>query len=179
MERRAKLAEGTLGAARSHLQSTDPELAKEMELAELRAERAGRTTVEQEETMARQQAEFHQGFIDRQTQFITDLGIDPKDERIDWAGDAPNYLDAMERIQRSVSKIQKDSVQTQIAAQTARLKELEARVNQVNVEANSVETTTSQGVVAGSDAEFVKKFASEELPLTKANIERYSKILNT
>jgi len=56
---------------------------------------------------------------------------------------------------------------------------LAKRLKKLEVEANSVETTTSPGVVAGSDAEFVKRFASGELPLTKGNVERYQKITET
>lgn len=174
-QRRAQVAESTLGTARRQLQSADPETAKEFELAELRAERQGRMTMEQEEAMMRQQAEFHQQFHTNLTQFITGLGVDPNDQRIDWAGDASNYLDAQQRVLDSVSKIQKENIQATQSGLEKRLKELEAKVGESTTEANSVDTTTPQ-VVAGSDAEFIKLWGSGELPSTKENFERAQKI---
>ncbi len=173
-QRRAQIAESALGAARTQI--TDPDIANQLELAALRAKEQGRMTLEQEEAMVRQQQEFHQQFQGNLTQFITGLGVDPKDNRIDWATDAPNYLDAQRRVLESVSKIQKENIQAMQSGMEKRLKDLESKVSQVNVEANSVETTTSAGVVAGSDAEFIKKFGAGDLPMTKANVDRYNKI---
>lgn len=173
---RTRIAEGVLGTARMRIQTLDPDVAKEMELAELRAKEQGRTTMEQEELAVRQQSDFHQGFIDRQYQFITDLGIDPKDKRIDWAGDAQNYLEAMERIQRSAVKIQKEIVQTLRTGLEARLKKLEVKENE---EANSVNTAASPGAVAGSDAEFMKRFGSGDIEMSKESTARYNKIVKS
>lgn len=175
-DRRARIAEGTLTTARANLQETEPDVAQALELAQLRAEKSGRMTQEQEEAMARQQTEFHQQFQSNLNQFITGLGVDPNDQRIDWAGDAPNYLEAQRRVLDSVTKIQKENVQTMQTGFDKRLKELEARVGETSTEANSVNTTTSQGVVAGSDAEFKKLWGSGELPATKANFDRAKKL---
>ena len=177
LERRARLAEGQVGAALTHLRSADPEVANEFELTQLRAERDGRLTLEQEEELARQQDEFNVKFHTNLNQFITNLGVDPKDARIDWATDAQDYLEAQQRILTSATVIQKENTQKVQASWDSRLKALEAQVNAEGKEANSVETTTSQGVVVGSDAEFVKNFAEDKLPLTKANVERYQKLL--
>mgnify|MGYP001560853871 CR=1 FL=1 len=178
--RRAQSAESALGDARTRLQTVDPDAAKDVEIAELRAREQGRTTQEQEETLARQMTEIRQNFYAKQTQFITNLGIDSKDKRIDWAEDAPDLVTTMGRIHDSVAKIQKENVQAIQTSLGNRLKELEKRVGKVaeaeNIEVNSVETTTSPGVVAGSDAEFVKKFGAAELPYTKENEERYVKL---
>ena len=175
-QRRARASEGTLTAVYSHLKTVDPEVAKELELAELRAKEQGRLTMEQEEVMTKQQLEFHQQFHSNLTQFITGLGVDPADKRIDWAGNAPNYLEAQQRVLDSVAKIQKETIQTTQSGWEKRLKDLEDKVKQANVEANTVDTTTSPGVVAGSDAEFLRRFASGDIPLTKENVDRYNKI---
>ena len=172
--RRAQIAETVLGAAR---QGLDPEVAKELELAEYRAKEQGRVTVEQEEELARQQTEFHEKFQTNLNQFITNLGVDPKDERIDWAADAKDYLEAQQRILASAALIQKENIKATQTSLETRLKALEAKVKAEEIEANSVETSTSQGVVAGSDAEFIKNFAADKIPLTKANVARYHKIL--
>jgi len=105
--RRAQIAETVLGTAR---QGLDPEVAKELELAEYRAKEQGRVTVEQEEELARQQTEFHEKFQTNLNQFITNLGVDPKDERIDWAADAKDYLEAQQRILASAALIQKENI---------------------------------------------------------------------
>lgn len=177
--RRAKLAEGTLDATRRQLQGLDPDVAKDVEIAELRAREQGRATIEQEQEQGKLQAEFHQRFQSGLSQFITALGIDPKDERIDWATDAPDYLEAQNRVLDSVSKIQKENIQTLEKGLNDRLKAIEDKVKQSDTEANSVDTTTSGGVAAGSDAEFVKQFGTGDVPLTKANVDRYNKIINS
>ena len=180
-ERRVRLAEGTLSAARTRLHTADPEAARELELTELRAEREGRLTVEQEEQMTQYKAEAFRKFDDQMTQFITNLGIDPKDKRIDWAEDETNeLLVRQQRILDSAAKIQKDNIQLMKATQEnldKRLKELEVKKKEEEKEANSVETTTSQGVVSASDKEFMKGLADGTLPLTKVNVERRNKIL--
>ena len=175
-EQRARLAEGSLYATKAQLQQLDPDVAKEMELAEYRAREQGRAGIEQEEAMKQQQAVFHGQFYSNLSQFITGLGVDPADKRIDWGGDSPNYLEAQRRVLDSVSKIQKEQIQTTRGGLEKRLKDLEAKIKQANIEVNAVETTASAGAAAGSDAEFIKKFGSGELPMDKANVDRYNKI---
>jgi hypothetical protein len=86
-------------------------------------------------------------------------------------------LVAQRRVLASVTKIQKDKVQTIQSGLEKRLKELEEKTKStVNREANSVPTTPSGGVVSGSDKDFLAKFASGDLPLSKENLDRYNKI---
>ena len=178
-QRRAKLVEGTVGAVRKSFQESEPEVAKELELQELRARDAGRLTLEQEEQAKQAHTEWIDQFYASLTQHLSSLGIDEKDQRLDWGTDAKDAFDAQRRFLDSVAKIQKETQQTMEDGFEKRLKDIETRVSQVNVEANSVNTTTSQGVVAGSDAEFVKQFGSGELPMTKANVDRYDKIVKS
>jgi len=175
--RRARLAEGTLGAVKTQLQGIDPDMAKEIELAELRAKEQGRSTLEQEEAAVRGQAEFHQKFLDNLSEVVTSMGIDPSDKRIDWAQDAPDYLIAQRRVLDSAQKIQKEVLQAKESVMEKRLKDLEAKVGQANIEVNSDSTAASEG--AGSDAEFVKGFGSGDIPMNKANVDRYNKIINS
>ena len=177
--RRTRLAESTQSAMRSSLKDLDPDIAKEMELTQLRAKEQGRVALDQEERIARQQTEFHNQFQSNLTQFITGLGLDPADKRIDWGNDAKNYLEAQERILNSVSKIQKENIQTAQSGLEKRLKDLEAKMNQANIEANSVNTAASGGAATGSDAEFLKKFGAGEIPADKENVSRYKKIIKT
>ena len=57
-----------------------------------------------------------------------------------------------------------------------RLKALEDKVKGEETEANSVDTTASQGAVEASDAEFMEKMGSGELPVTQENLDRLEKI---
>ena len=177
MQRRARIGEETLGAVRFRVRETDPEMADKIELEELRIRERGRATLEQEESAKTYQEEIVNRFQTNMTQFITDLGIDPTDKRIDWATDAPDLLTAQQKILASTTKIQKENQQTLQTGFDKRLKELEAKIGKVDVEANSVSTAASAGAVAGSDAEFIKKFGAGEIPLNKINKERYEKIL--
>ena len=179
-ERRARIAETRLGAARTQVRGLDPDLADKMELAELRAGQQGQTTLEQEEQMAQYQTEVVQKFHAQMNQFVTGLGVDPKDPKIDWAEDATDLLQKQQRILDSVTGIQKGNIQAMQTVQKSleeRLKALEVKAKAEMTEANSVETSTSIGVVAGSDREFVKNFAEDKIPLTKANVERYQKLV--
>ena len=179
-QRRARLAETTLGETKTRVKDLDPDVAKEMELVELRARVSTQTMSEQEEQTKRAQLEFQQQFYSGLNQFVSALGVDPNDTRIDWGTDAANYLEAQTRVLNSVAKIQKEAQTTAQSSWEKRLKTLEEQTKKAeNIEVNSVNTTTSSGVVAGSDAEFLKQFASGAIPVNKGNIDRYNKILKT
>ena len=63
LEHRARLAETAFDAAQTRVRATNPDAADDLELAGLRAREQSRLTIEQEEALHEQQAEFHQGFI--------------------------------------------------------------------------------------------------------------------
>ena len=58
----------------------------------------------QEEESAKQ---FNQTLLDQ----LTDLGIDPKDERVDWGKDASSFNEGFGRFLKSVNKISKADIQ--------------------------------------------------------------------
>ena len=178
-ERRARLAEGTLGATQTQLQALDPDVAKEMELAQLRAERAGRYTLEQEDALRQQQEVQGRALSDSLHAHLTALGVDPNDKRIDWATDSTNYVQGRSRFDASLAQIMKEDKQTMQTGLEKRLRDLEAKMAQAGIEVNSVSTAASGGAATGSDAEFVKKFGAGEIPMTKENVGRYEKIQNT
>jgi len=176
-QRRAELAEKTLGAARTHIQNIDPEVAKEMELAELREREKGRLTQEQQEALAKEQEAQARAIQESLANHLKTLGIDPKDPRLDWADDSTDYVEGRARFDASVAKIVQEEKETIQSSFEKRLKDLEAKIAERETEANSVNTSTPQGVVEGSDEDFVKKFANYEIPDTKENRARYQKIL--
>ncbi len=177
-ERRTSVAEDSLSAAQTHLQGLDSDAAKEVELATLRAREQGRLSQDQEEGIRQQQEVDGKALQESLHAHLKSLDIDPADSRIDWASDSSNYVQGRARFDESVSKIVKENQLNVQSGLEKRLNDLESKVGRVNVEANSVETTTSTGVVAGSDAEFIKKFGASELPINKANVDRYNKILS-
>ena len=149
--RRVRMAESTNEATRRSLQSLDPDTAKDIELAQLRAERQGRQSLEREEGLTRQQAEFHQQFQSNQTQFVTSLGIDAQDQRIDWGNESKergNFLEAQQRFLDSVSKIQKENVKVAEGNLDKKIKEAETRIKRSlgYEDVNSVSTAASVGV---------------------------------
>ena len=179
MEKRARTAESTLTAARTQVQNIDPEVAKEMELAELRAEKQARTTEEQQDVLSQQQSSQAKAVQESLNAYLGELKIDPKDARLDWADDAKDYISGRTRFDASVAKIITEERQTVEGSLAERLKALEAKIIAGETEANSVNTAASVGVTEGSDEDFVKKFASYEIPMTKANVDRYNKIQNS
>lgn len=153
-QRRAKIAETQNGAIQKHLQTLDPDTAKELELAQFRAEREGRLSVEQEDAVKFQKAEFNTQFYNDLNQFVQNIGVNPTDSRIDWAGDATtsgDYLSAQKRVLDSVAKIQKENAKTLEMSIEAKIKESEKRIKKdLGVdEVNSV-TTQMAGGVSGS-----------------------------
>lgn len=176
-ERRVRGSEQILETMRSKIKELDPDAAKDMELAELRARAGEQQTLEREDA-SRQQAEvqakaIHESIIAH----LKEIGIDPNDKRVDWADDAMDYITGRSRFDASVASILKADSQTKEAKWEQRLRDIEAKIAGANVEANSVPTDTSGGVAGTSDADFIKKFGNYELPDTKENRVRYNKIL--
>ncbi len=109
-------------------------------------------------------------------QHITDLGIDPDDKGIEWgdSGDL-NLVERQGKILTSVGKIQKENAKLAEGKAEQKFKDLEVGLRK-DLGLDTVDTTTSAGVASGSDANFMGKFGSGDLPVTKANEERYNKI---
>ncbi len=177
-QKRARIAESTYTATRQELGNLDPDSMTKLELARYKAAEQARIQAEQEEGVRLQQEAFHTQFNSSLMELITDMGLDPKDKRIDWATDAANYLDAQKRVLKSAVKIQKENIKTLEASIPQKLKEAEAKLRK-DLGLDSVDTTTSVGVAGSSDAKFLKDFGAGDLPMTKANFERYKKIQAT
>ena len=147
-ERRTRLAETTLGATQQHLQSLDPETAKEFELAQLRAERSSRMSFEQEEQVRQQQTDFHNKFASGLASYAKSVGVEPNDPRLDWNISPTDYLDSQNRFLGSVAAIQNEKAKGLEASLEARVKETEKRIRKDLglEEVNSVLTANAGGV---------------------------------
>ena len=179
IERRALTAEASTGAVMKQLQATDPEMAKEVEFANLKAREATRVVQDQEGVLKQQQETVYSSLQSH----LQSLGIDTKDPRIDWAMNTNNATEGRSRFDASVAQIVNENKQVTTSGLEQRLKELEAKIGQANIaniEANSVATTPSPGVVAGSDAEFLTLFGSGKIVQSaEADRQRYDKIMTT
>ena len=176
-ERRVTLAEQALRATDDSLAKADPELAREVELARLRAERDGRSALDTEESTREQSEAYVKALRSSLESNLEALNIPKDDPRVDWADDAKDYLSGRARFDASVANIIKDNQQAAQTGLEKRLKDLENKLNETSNEANSVETTASTGAVSTPDAEFKAKFGAGDLPMTKENIDRYNKLL--
>ncbi len=110
-------------------------------------------------------------------QHITDLGIDPDDKGIEW-GDSDNLslTDRQGKILASVSKIQKENAKLADDKRKQEFTDLEAKLRK-DLGLDTVDTTTSAGVGSTSDADFLTKFGTGEIPFTKENKARAEKLM--
>jgi len=155
----------------------DPEA---VELAKLRASDTYHRKMGAAQAQRQQAETFDKGFQENMTQFITQVGVDPNDKRIDWGADARTYLDKQQRILTSVGKIQQEN-QTSIQKTlqdnvTQQIKDAEVRIRK-DAGLDTEETGVSPGI-SGTDADFIDKFGKGELPYNKENVERANKLLN-
>lgn len=172
-------AQGRAGLAEDTLAGLEKEGIVDSETTELNRLRARDKHYQTREAQAyqRQQMEvFAKNFRANMNQFITEMGVDPDDKRIDWGDDVRDYLSKQQRILASVGKIGKE---TKEGFEKRVKQEAEDKVARDRKEAgiDSVDTSASLGA-GGSDAEFQRKFGAGELPYSKENVERSKKIMN-
>lgn len=142
--RKAELAENTLNQARARLRETNPEVVAELEAAELKETVRHYQSRDAEEQTQQQLAQFDQTFKTNVNQFVTELGLDPSDKRIDWGDDAKDYLDKQSRILKSVTAIQKAETKKADEKRTQEVKDIEARLRK-DLGLDSVDTGNPVG----------------------------------
>lgn len=138
---RAQLAEGTLAGVEG-TEELDPQavkLAKYEARDKILRQQAFVTQRQQQQTV------FAQKFNDSMNQFVTSLGIDPNDKRIDWGNDAKDYWEKQERIATSVSKIQKENQKVAEEKLTQQQVDFEAKIRK-DLGLDTEDTSISPGV---------------------------------
>lgn len=170
---RAKFAEDTLVNMQAGFSELDPQAAEATRLRGVERYYQGEARRQQLE----QQIEVaKQAFYGSMAKSLEEMGVDVKDERIDWGTDAPDLVTAQHRILSSVGKIQRESAKTKdIENEQWKKDTLVALRREMGLD--SPDTTTPTGV--GTDAEFMKKFGAGDLLLTQANLDKYNKIKNS
>jgi small-conductance mechanosensitive channel len=166
-KREADEAYGQLGAV-------NPQAA---ELTRLRSNDRRYKEQESQESVKKQMDEFDSKFRSSLTQSLEAMEINPTDPRIDWATDAVDYVEKQKRILASAANINKENRKTFLETERKKLSdEITAKVKK-DLGVDSVDTSSPGSSSDGTD--FTKKFANGDLPMTKANIDKYNKILNS
>lgn len=177
--KKSKSAESALTAIRNRVVSTNPDLAKDVELEMLRAEAQRVRDLEGTSEAAQRQEAFRAKFKADLEEALADMGLDPKDSKIDWAEDAEDYSAAQKRILKSAAKIKKEQ---EVASKAELQKQAEVQLKETvaklrkELGLDSVDTSLG-GAGASDDAALIKKVDSGE-PLTKEERARARKILH-
>jgi len=114
----ARLAESRAKIYESSFEGLDEDTRKDVELARLRGESQYHQTARQEEEKQKAQEAYFDQLNKSLVSNLESLGINPKDERVDWAQDAPYYIQGRSRFDSSVAKILKEN-------ELKRIKEIE------------------------------------------------------
>lgn len=144
-QRRAQAAEGTLADYDKGLGELDPDQAARIK-AEAQLKTYQRKEFEDAQKQAAQQA--INDFEGTLSEHITDLGLDPNDERLDWGKELPvntqgYFYTRQSRFLKSVAKIQKEDARV---AEEKRSQTIQDKETELRKEVDSVDTSASGGV---------------------------------
>jgi hypothetical protein len=147
--RKAAYAEEVMKTYKSYTGDLDPEVAIRMQKAELDARQRMYDEMERQKAMEASLQQFDSSFRDNISGFLSTLGIDPQDKRLDWAYDTPDYLQKQARILASVSKIQKENESALKQSLKSELEKMKQELRQ-ELGVDSVDTTTGS-MIPGKD----------------------------
>ena len=179
-KRMARLAEQRAKAIEGSLSGLDEESKKEIELAQLRSERNIYADAEKEDKLIKAQEAYATKLIDSINGHLKELGIEPEDKRLDWAtGESVDPVEGRRRLDASVAKILKAEEGKRMTSLKDELKkdfeEMKTKLR-VDLGLESHDKGENAGGGGDSDAEFMSKFGSGELPATAANLKRVEEI---
>ena len=173
-QRRVQLAEERLGQVSTRFKEVDPDAAN---LADQSAELQYYRRQGAEEAQRQQIWATIKTFESNMSQFITDLGIDPNDKRIDWGDPNSQSLNERQsRILKSVGAIQKESVKTGKDSLKRELNEWKLQAEK-DLGIHSHDTSISPGISKGIPtdrkklAEWVSSLSTEEYKKRKTDID--------
>ena len=175
VEKRAKLAEGKVSAYESSFKGLDEETQKDIELARLREQDKHYQSTAQEETQRQQEAAYYQRMNEGVLVYLDNLGIARDDKRVDWGSGSQDYIEARNRLDSSVAKIESENKKVADDKMKEDCKVLESNLRK-ELNLDSVDTTTGSGSGDDSDAVFKKGIGDGSLPLNKTNMVRAKKL---
>lgn len=179
IKRKADLAEKRARVLDESFTDLDEDARARVEQRKTKSELDYYKTREQEEETRKTQDTYYEKLNQSLRDEVSGYGLDPNDKRIDYAKDAKDYFDGRKRFNDSVSKVLK--VERENMEKTI-LQKAEEKNKQFETELrkkyglDSHDTTTPAGVVNQSDADFMKGWASYDVPDTKENRSRYAQI---
>uniref|UniRef100_A0A6M3JB86 Uncharacterized protein n=1 Tax=viral metagenome TaxID=1070528 RepID=A0A6M3JB86_9ZZZZ len=179
IKRKADLAERRAKSYETGFTDLDEDTRSRIETQKAKSELDFYKSREQEEETKKQQEAYFERLNQSLKDEVTALGVDPSDKRIDYAEDAKDYFDGRKRFSESLSKIiksEKENLEKSLLSKAdERFKALETDFRKQHG-LDSQDTTTPTGVVNESEADFMAKFGSGELPTNKVNVKRYEEI---
>jgi len=107
-QRRARSAEDAAARVRGRYENLDPDARQALENEDLRAENLAFKQREQQGLFESQRATEEQALVQALMEHLSDMGIDPKDTRIDWAQEATTRAEGLRKFNKSVAQIAKE-----------------------------------------------------------------------
>ena len=172
--RRLKEMEAELNTVSASLNQLDPELKEKMELERYRGRERSQAQIDAEENQRRAFDETVNQFYGNLSEYAKEVGVDPTHKNLDWGQTTESLTVRQNRFLKSVAKIQKDQVKAREDSVFARL---QAETLKMRKELGLETVDRTPSVSSGSSADFLSRFAKGDIPLTKENIEKYSKSL--
>ena len=141
-QRRARFAEDSLARIRGRYADLDPEARQALEAEEMRGQLGYYQSREAQTVQRDQMMATVNAFEGNISQFITDVGIDPNDKRIDWGDrNSMNLTQRQDTILKSVAKIQKENTKASEGKVSQTIKEEIAKARK-ELGLDTVDTST-------------------------------------
>lgn len=177
---RAKSLEREMDEFDASLKDVDGETAQRIKLARYEGRDRLKRQEDEQQKAQQQIRDTITNFDTQMTQYITDMGIDSSDSRIEWGDrDSMDLLARQKVILSSVSKIQRENIKT---AETKLREELSQQLKDAenklrkDLGLDKVNIGSGASISSTSDAEFMKQFSAGEIPANKENLSRLKKI---
>ncbi len=172
--RRQRQLEAENASLNAGFNTLDPETRQGMELEQYKARERSQKQLEAEETSRRVVEETVNQFTSNLSEYARDVGVDPTHKALDWGSPNESLTVRQNKFLKSVAKIQKEQTKAKEDAISTRLRDEVAKARK-ELGLESVDQTPS--AVTGGSADFIKKFAAGDIPMTKENIAKYNKSL--
>jgi len=178
--RKRKAAEATVKGLSSEY-GDDPDFTGRLDSVQTRSKLQTYEEREAEERKQRELAEAQRKFVADLAADISDLGVDPKDDRLtEAAKGARDNRDLRSRLMKEALKIAKGEATGGKVKKDPEIERLETELANLKkaVGVGSDAFSSPSGIAGSSDADFLNKWNSGELPATKENIEKARKIIS-
>jgi hypothetical protein len=147
VERARRQAEETLRSIQ-YVAGDDPDPQTRVRIAELQAQARVAQRQQYEDQVQRNGEQFLQKYQEKVKKILKRFDVDPDDKRMNWHENETDQLERLDKITESAETIyranKKDS-EDRYSSLDKRIKEMEGKSKKENIEANSVDTSSSSG----------------------------------